>query len=112
MLKSFTTILLLGAAKALTVDDVDDLQVEFVHGISSSPTEWYPSYVSSGNSNKTLTSGTTMVKAFLPLTGAIQKVRASSRSQIMVSKFLPTKMMTLWVTWIPPMGQLYPSRLG
>ena len=57
MLKSFTTILLLGAAKALTVDDVSDLQVEFVHGISSSATEWYPSYVSSDNSNKTLTSG-------------------------------------------------------
>ena len=52
-----TLLLLLGAAKALTVDDASDLQVEFVLGMSSSATEWYPTYVSSDNSNKTLTSG-------------------------------------------------------
>ena len=52
-----TLLLLLGAAKALTVDDASDLQVEFVLGMSSSATEWYPTYVSSDNSNKTLTIG-------------------------------------------------------
>ena len=46
-----------GGGKALTVDDASDLQVEFVLGMSSSATEWYPTYVSSDNSNKTLTSG-------------------------------------------------------
>ena len=35
-----TLLLLLGAAKALTVDDASDLQVEFVLGMSSSETEW------------------------------------------------------------------------
>ena len=73
---------------------------------------WYPTYVSSDNSNKTLTSGDDDGGGISSSYWSYSEGSGYEQISDYGLKVFAYENDGVWVTWIPPMEQLYPSRFG